>query len=206
MNEDDDLPILTQVLRTGNAPPAAVIDPRLDDAFHEHFDIHPFDDGPLSRQIVIGHDAQESPVADDASVVADPHEAGAHDPFGLAQDADARHGMSFASTIVEPPMHLAGSVAPPMHDTPIDFSVPSATAEWAARVRDAVVDDLATRIDTELDARIANALHLEVETVLAQLQARLRTHLKDALRDVVARAVDEEIVRIRRSHGGADPH
>ena len=67
---------------------------------------------------------------------------------------------------------------------------------WLARVRESVLDDLSTRIDTELDARIAQAMHAEVETAIAQLQVHLRDHLTLALRDVVARAVDDAIARV----------
>ena len=57
-------------------------------------------------------------------------------------------------------------------------------ASITSSVRDSVLVALQTRIDTELDARIAQALHREVETAIAQLQDKLRDGLTEALRDV----------------------
>ena len=76
-------------------------------------------------------------------------------------------------------------------------------ASIASSVRDAVLVALQTRIDTELDARIAQAMHREVETAIAQLQDKLRDGLTDALRDVVARAVDDEMSRFVASERDA---
>ncbi len=69
-------------------------------------------------------------------------------------------------------------------------------------LRESLLRDLSDRIDVELDARIAQALHSELEVALAQLQDRLREQLAKGLRDVVHRAVDQEMARLKdaRAH------
>jgi hypothetical protein len=87
-------------------------------------------------------------------------------------------------------------------DVPLVFSDPYAPtwhdpdATLALRVRNSVLQELSGRIDTELDARIAQTLHAGLETALAQLQTSLRIELGEALRDVVGNAVDEAIRRL----------
>lgn len=79
--------------------------------------------------------------------------------------------------------------------TPFDYDA------FAVRVREAVLNDLLARIDTEFDARIAQTLHAELEAALASLQDNLREQLADAIRDVVRRAVDEQVARLRETRG-----
>jgi hypothetical protein len=127
MNEDDDdLPVLTQILRTGDAHPS---------------------DAPIDR---------------------------VRGPIGN-----------------EPHHEIASYQVPPF-----DLPVTEDPAAFAAQVRDAVLENVSGRIDTELDARIAQAIHAEVETALARLQGSLRAQLSEAFKDVVGRAVDEEIARL----------
>ncbi len=260
MTDDDDLPVLTHVLRTadGRAPPAER-DARDDD-------VHAFDESPADPRIVIGNEAlvdgqapmtlpvddvaralvaepssgdastpstvpsdasassspwvtaaaPDAPVAAsaaapavaaspspvDAPIVADPrHET--RDAFRLVQDVDdlAPPSAPFDEPALVPTRStLAGVATTADVDATIDFSLPST----AARVREAVLERIASRLDIELDARIAQAIHVEVETALAQLQGRLRTHLADALRDIVAKAVDDEVTRLGGTRHG--PH
>jgi len=132
-----------------------------------------------------------------SEIVADPRQPLAVDAFQLAQDVDASTVPS-ELPIDEPelvPSALLEHPPPQGLDTPIVFASADLDA-LAVRVRDAVLAGLSTRIDTELDARIAQVMHAELETALAQLQGNLRSHLTDALRDLVARAVDEQIARI----------
>ena len=72
---------------------------------------------------------------------------------------------------------------------------------FAVRVREAVLNDLSARIDTELDARIAQTMRAELEAALASLQDNLREQLAEAMRDVVRRAVEEQVARLRKTHG-----
>jgi hypothetical protein len=209
--DDDDLPVLTHVLRTGDGRmPRSLMTPVDDDSYVDEFGIHHFEEAPLTRQIVIGHDPQQP--ADDldgatingefvptTSVpVADPRHAH-RDPFRLSQDIDAGHG--HIEPIDEP--HLIGDAherdaGPVLIDRPIDFAKPIDSALMATRLRDSIITNLASRIDMELDARIAQVLHAEIESALAQLQANLRSHLTEALRDVVAKAVGEELARMNQ--------
>lgn len=218
---DDDLPVLTHVLRTGDGRMPPPLTSPLDDLYHD-FDIHQFDDMPPS-QIVIGNEPE--PSADDRAlapfddamigaatseqdIVADPSQTIERDAFQLSQDADALHE-SVATTIDEPELLAANDGATPETpdvDRPLDFATPAIDpAALAARVRESVFNDLSARIDTELDARIAHTMHAEVETALAQLQRNLRVQLTEALRDVVGRAVDEEIARMNWSASNRGP-
>lgn len=208
MNEDDDdLPVLTQILRTGvadrtdtrsRARPFAVdaLDPRkvadapwltdqLDIGHAPTHEIEPYLNP--SFDVVLPAFPDERPDANEATEEPRPSDA-----FGLSQDHDAPQALGIA---YDEPEY---SVDPPA-DTPAEVQVEAPREDptvFAERVRDAVLDTLGTRIDTELDARVAQAIRVEVETALAQLQANLRTHLAEALKDVVGRAVDEEIARL----------
>ena len=137
-------------------------------------------------------------------------------------------GTAFSGLFDEPPLVVrqadavdegAGAVAPAAaeastdstassamvsRDVPLTFrqapsSAPVLDATFALRVRDSVLQQLSGRIDTELDARIAQTLHAELETALAHLQNTLRIELAEALRDVVGHAVDDAIRRLDAS-------
>ena len=194
---DDDLPVLTQILRTGNAHPSDV--PIDLEHGPEDFDVQPIGDTLMADQLVIGNEPHHEiasylvpsfdlrPEQPDARSVEAGGDLQAHpvdhsDSFMLPQDHDGPHrSQTTGSTFNEPAL-----VAPAAEDP----------AVFAAKVRDAVLENLSGRIDTELDARIAQAIHAEVETALAQLQGSLRAQLSDAFKDVVGRAVDEEIARL----------
>jgi hypothetical protein len=219
---DDDLPVLTHVLRTSDGRMPLPLKSPLDDLFRD-FDIHQYDDPPVTPQIIIGNepelpvtghalapfdDALIDAATGDPDIVADPRQTVGHDAFQLSQDADALHD-GVAATIDEPELLAANDGAPPETpdvDRPLDFATPAVDpAALAARVRESVFNDLSARIDTELDARIAQTMHAEVETALAQLQRNLRVQLSEALRDVVGRAVDEEIARMNWSASNRRP-
>lgn len=204
MSDDDDLPVLTQVLRTGRPgaiDPATPVAVRTPDAL----DPRTVPEGPwLADQLVIGHapahviesylgpsfDVPPATAADDVAQTDEARHAQPADVFVLSQDHDAPQviGVSFDE--------------PEFRTEPVVAASPEDPAVFAERVRDAVLDSLAARIDTELDARVAQAIHVEVETALGQLQARLRTAFADALKDVVQRAVDEEIARLAAQRSG----
>ena len=201
MNEDDDdLPVLTQILRTGNAHPDAVPLPRPQARSADSLDPRTVADAPWpSDPLVIGHEpprAIEDYLAPSFDVsppvfpadVDDDHQAPVEpqpaDAFVLSQDHDAPQALGLA---FDEPEY---AVAPPAE------SVRHDSAAFAQQVRDVVLENLSARIDTELDARVAQAIRVEVETALGQLQANLRTQLAEAMKDVVGRAVDEEIARL----------
>ncbi len=155
---------------------------------------------PTDRETAGGGVAAHAVTADPSVDKREATVSHAPDAFLLPQDHDGR-ATSHPSTLDLPEFDASmppvrggpgGTTAAPPAEVP---------AVAARRIRDAVIDDLRARIDTELDARIAQALHVEVESVLAQLQHNLRAHLSDALRDVVAKAVDEAIAG--RGDGGA---
>lgn len=252
--EDDDLPVLTQVLRTGSgqvpmamhgrahsreydweAPGASLdfgVDARQD----------PEGEPTWPRALVIGSDpeprdrgrigeSRDRPATDDAPSpdradtaagpassqsmsasnmsVADPRRIDLRDNDVFLRTAPT--DTVFADLIDEPPLVArdgarqvgdvgeATSSMMASRDVPLAFREQTSErdASFARRVRDSVLDELSSRIDTELDARIAQTLHAELETALAHLQTRLRAELAEALRDVVGRAVDDAVRRLR---------
>ena len=229
---DDDLPVLTHVLRTGSVPvagpggsmavaPAPTAPPALDDDPDDVFGVEPPASPASEPSIDFGHGHRAMPSAVDAppaatplarsDIVADPRQKRRREAFGPFADDDDLEFPGTMDPIDEPELiatvsdrHRQGT--PISLDTPLDFSVPPDTAALARSIRQAVLDDLAGRIDVELDARIAQAMRTEIETALSQLQGNLRHHLTEALRDVVARAVDAEIARMTWSAASGLPH
>ena len=210
-DEEDDLPVLTDVLRARAPALREALDPRR--ARHDEVlrDL-PAEAETQDEELVIGTapeaeselpsiPAQQVANVADAETQAHPHAEGLvgapHvDPFdeedevflesfdGVAttDDLNAIEGLREEEAVV-----VAPATAPAAFDSDA----------MAARVRDAVLDDLAQRIDTELDARLSRSVTAQLESALAGLQSGLRASLSDALRDVVRRAVDDEIARLR---------
>jgi hypothetical protein len=215
MIEDDDLPVLTQVLRTSSGQRPIVSWPI--EVLAEPLDVRPFNEMLTMRPLVIGNETRDVHVDEpvEAAVeeiaqaqpeaVADPRHVDGHGPdsFGLSQDHDGARPVTAASlNLIDEPELMPSTEAQPSSMEPLGFDTkfaPADTRALASQVREAVLTDLLGRIDTELDARIAQAMHAEIETALAHLQGNLRTHLTEALRDVVSRAVDEEIARLMQS-------
>lgn len=200
LDEDDDLPVLTDVLRVRAPALREALDPRraprdetLPDPAAVKTDA--CDNEPHDEELVIGTteaDNEVQPHPRRERVAAEPHS----EPFdeedeaflesfdGVAtpEDLNAIEHLNEEETVT-----AAAVIAPAAFDSDA----------MAARVRDAVLDDLAQRIDTELDARLAQSVTAQLESALAGLQSGLRASLNDALRDVVRRAVDDEIARVR---------
>ena len=211
-DDDDDLPLLTQVLRTGSR--AVPIGHGLDAAGFPSTaaDLHA--EHSVPDHLVIGSEPWMEPdvasSSPDAAATSRSSPANdlwidrAPDSFNLPQDHEPHEGSRPADTLGEPDIAPGGS-AP--YD-PLEFDRrsprlltladlgPADRAALESRLRESVLDDLRARIDPELDARIAQALHAEIEVAVAELQSHLRRHLAEALRDVVARAVEEEMVRM----------
>lgn len=245
VNFDDDIPVLTDVLRTRTGRMHRP-DPRLaaspPEAEPDAVELMPLD-------LVIGHDARTEiepytttefgahddgesdprpamigPLEADHATIAmrSEYETGVGDAdyFAHAASNEAERGALLAFESADGvvgratmrPINESVSVeAGSSIDVPeategdqalVDASLapeidPKAEADALAnRVHDAVLQDLAGRIDTELDARIAQALRFELEVALASLQGGLREQLASGLRDVVHRAVKDEISRL----------
>ena len=261
--DDDDLPVLTQVLRIGNGRP-----PRF--AAH-HADRAASGIPPDARSAAVraadGESSWPHPlvIGSDAEPDVDASIDGSHDPTSRVDAAagfdleHAVHGVdgaapasadtvadprridlrddvflrsaptdvAFSGRIDQPPLvvrhdgvHAAGpdnAVAPnaasvaASRDVPLVFRDPPSTtsaeadATFAMQVRDRVLRELSGRLDTELDARIAQTLHAALESALARLQTDLRIELAEALRDVVGNAVDDAIARLPARSAYDDP-
>ncbi|MEI7445287.1 MAG: hypothetical protein WCK28_10395 [Burkholderiales bacterium] len=69
-------------------------------------------------------------------------------------------------------------------------------AELADRVRENVTERLSRRSQALLDAALRDSLRAVVDRAAESLAAELRTSLSQMVRDIVGRAVDEEITRV----------
>ena len=145
---------------------------------------------PLAQDACAAHSAQS-----DALLV---EEAGP-ERRDAANDADddSRDTVVAIEPAIDPAVASADESALVDASTPLPFDHDA----FAVRVREAVLNDLSARIDTELDARIAQTLHAELEAALASLQDNLREQLAEAMRDVVRRAVDEQVARLSAMRG-----
>lgn len=213
IDEDDDLPVLTQVLRTSGAHPPLPAS-SIDVEPLTILPVHAIPDEPavdarvepvLSHPLVIGVDSENGHGLDGDAAgerfaafppdpVADPRRLGRpyEDPFSATVPLGAPAG----ERLDEPPLLAGPSDRTPSSPDPFaPIGNIAREAAMAAELRAAVLADLRARIDTELDARIAQTLHAGLETALGRLQAQLREELGAALRDVVARAVDDAIAR-----------
>ena len=193
-DEDDDLPVLTQVLRVGSGAAGTGPLRAAGDAPADAITESSIDEMLLADQLVIGTEPHvglepyiplTTPLSDagtaDGESLSLPPAPALIVPFVEPLDAPAHsHG---------DPVVASGEGA--AMDTPIP--APLDTEALAVRIRESVLNDLAARIDTEFDARIAQTLRAEVEAALASLQANLREQLADAVRDVVRRAVEDQM-------------
>jgi hypothetical protein len=82
-------------------------------------------------------------------------------------------------------------------------------AQLAMRVRENVLEGLLGRSDAMLDAQLRSSLQAVIGRATASLAADLGTTLEQLIRDLVARAVTEEITRVHdeviRARGGTPP-
>ena len=69
-------------------------------------------------------------------------------------------------------------------------------AELAERVRENVTERLTRRSQALLDAQLRESLQTVVDRAAESLAAELRASLSQMVRDIVARAVTEEITRV----------
>jgi|GEM_PF-2240987 len=208
MIDDDELPILTQVLRTGSGHAPALDRVAHGEPVASDARIEP----SFGRALVIGSDAEDDdlPPSYQADAARDAHRIDLKSNDVFLRTAPTHE--AFTDAIDEPDLLASMSldVGPDAFTTvapaaPGSFThrplLAHADADpaFAAEIREAVLDDLSSRIDTELDARIAQTLHAGLEAAIAQLQVSLRAELAEALRDVVGHAVDDAIRRARPS-------
>lgn len=82
-------------------------------------------------------------------------------------------------------------------------------AQLAMRVRENVLEGLIGRSDAMLDAQLRASLQAVIGRATESLAADLGTTLEQLIRDLVARAVTEEITRVHdeviRARGGTPP-
>ncbi len=185
MIDDDDIPVLTQILRTGDRRPVLAELPSPTPAgphVSPEFDVRSLDTTSMGDPLVIGNEPHAVVIDETPTEIDDEWQRPVATAAAEPTDAPERRVNPFLSD--EPRERR-------QHD---DVSL-ERLASITSSVRDSVLVALQTRIDTELDARIAQAMHREVETAIAQLQDKLRDGLTEALRDVVARAVDDEMSR-----------
>ena len=82
-------------------------------------------------------------------------------------------------------------------------------AQLAMRVRENVLEGLLGRSDALLDAQLRSSLHAVIGRATESLAADLGTTLEQLIRDLIARAVTEEITRVHdemiRVRGGTPP-
>jgi len=69
-------------------------------------------------------------------------------------------------------------------------------ADLAERVRENVTERLVRRSEALLDAKLRESLQLVIDRAADSLAAELRAALSQTVRDVVARAVKEELTRL----------
>ena len=228
MNEDDDLPMLTQVLRIGSGlgsgrEGASRVHATNKSAIDEAAES--LDEILLTDQLVIGAEPRQelepyvpltTPIIEPSEFVFDATEASAQDTqaahgaepealLGEEAGAERRNAANDADDASRDPALAIEPAIPSADESTLGHpsAPPFDQDAFALRVREAVLGDLSTRIDTELDARIAEVLRAELETALAGVQVNLREHLADAMRDVVRRAVDDEIARLRVERNAA---
>ena len=223
-HDDDGIPVLTDVLRLGSGP---VIRTRDESVAREDDPVlHALVIGNEPPQGVESYLQEQSVAPADAAPSTDPQVdliedfvVTSHQEFWEESATPHFEAVVAIEPAVEAIDESATSVVEehtpdePDHQAIVDEAAlvdaskpaPFDDEALAVRLRDeftqGVLDDLSSRIDTELDARIAQAMRAEVENALGGLQVQLREHLGDALRDVVRRAVDDEMTRLRSTRG-----
>jgi uncharacterized membrane-anchored protein YjiN (DUF445 family) len=90
--------------------------------------------------------------------------------------------------VVQVPRYLAEELPASLGD--VDW------AELAERVRENVTERLTRRSQALLDAQLRESLQTVVDRAAESLASELRASLSQMVRDIVARAVTEEITRV----------
>ena len=127
----------------------------------------------------------DPPPPDDA-----PGAPGAADPAGAPPrtGAQAEESIPMLTEIVSVPRYAAEELPASLGD--VDW------AGLAERVRENVTERLTRRSQALLDAQLRESLQAVVDRAAESLAAELRGTLSQMVRDIVARAVTEELTRV----------
>jgi len=207
MNDDDDLPVLTQVLRSGRIPHSPPAWPE-----------------DSTNLIAIGsstsHASPAPPRTSDMPIVGDPMSASlaaAWPDTGALLSADTATNtpqVEFASAFpdtISPDLNPATTGS---HTEPATSAAPAATVTLAESepqlaidldaledtLRANIIKDLQTRIDSVLTQSITENLEPLLQRNMAALADEVRDSIHATLHDVVRRAVAQEVSRLQARH------
>lgn len=102
--------------------------------------------------------------------------------------ADADEQVPMLTDVLQVPRYQPGDLPAALDDV-----------NWTAlteRVRDNVMERLMRKSTQLLDERVADTLQVVIERATANLNLELRDALTTMIKDIVARAVDEELSRV----------
>jgi uncharacterized membrane-anchored protein YjiN (DUF445 family) len=122
----------------------------------------------------------------DPSRPAEPASPDARAPAPKAPGPD--EAIPMLTEIVQVPRYVAEDLPKSLDD--VDW------AELAERVRENVTERLTRRSQVLLDAQMRESLQAVVDRAAESLASELRASLSQMMRDIVARAVTEEITRV----------
>ena len=192
-------------------------------------------DDAATRQDTPGAGRQRSAPSGAASARTEPTQADKANAGAPSRSSTAAAGPAWpdiappADRALPPPSlpSLAGALAAPVADEPIPMltevvQVPRYDAEdlpdsladvdWgdlAERVRENVLERLLRRSDTLLDANLGSTLRPALERAMESLSLELHGAMNRMIRDIVGRAVTEELTRlhaeIARHHRNQNP-
>jgi len=94
---------------------------------------------------------------------------------------------------------LTEVVQVPRPETPIDPPQPPSDLDWAElalRVRESVLERLQRRSELVLDEQLRATMHSVIDRAADTLALQLHDTLSQMIRDIVARAVTEELTRV----------
>ncbi|RPH67181.1 MAG: hypothetical protein EHM83_02150 [Burkholderiales bacterium] len=120
---------------------------------------------------------------------------------GGATPGEGDDAIPMLTEVVEVPRYDPSEL--PRTLTAIDWS------QLALRVQENVLERLLSRSDALLDAQLRSSLQTLIGRATESLAAELATTLEQLIRDLVARAVTEELTRVHdeviRARGGEPP-
>jgi len=213
MNDDDDLPVLTQVLRSGRIPHSS---PAWPEDSASLIAAAPF--APAASSALWTPAAP--PRLSDIPVVGDPMSASLTSAWPDTGASPATDSMQIEATS-DFPDTISPTLIPATAATPATPPLPAALVEVEADVepeaepepaidldalentlRATIIKDLQTRIDSVLTQRITENLEPLLQRNMAALADEVRASIHATLHDVVRRAVAQEVSRLqaRRLH------
>lgn len=135
----------------------------------------------------------EPPAGDDRTAAARPRAT-------LAAGTDDDEAIPLLTEVIEVPRYDASELPKTLAD--VDWS------QLALRVQENVLERLLSRSDALLDSHLQASLRAVIGRATESLESELRTTLAQMVRDLVARAVTDELTRVHdevvRARGGGD--